>query len=271
MSLAGLSGATKPALVLLAGGLLAGVIALGAGSDGGERFHPQQLAQETATTVPAEETETPTVTGTAIAATIAGPSAAYFEEFVRQVVVPAVAEGDLSAFASRAETSRIVCRAEHIPGPNLRYLHGPKCTRIGDEFEGFGLGRWRSEGSIVPLERALEPVRDILTRSLPEKADEYGSGAPQVYALGTSVALRFDDDLLVPRPEVGLSTIITAIISGRADVVEARRVVVVLTWVGQDGDYLLNYVLDAPVLAEELLEPNHPEQDFVSNWRRFQP
>ncbi|MDI6857916.1 MAG: hypothetical protein QME71_06340 [Dehalococcoidia bacterium] len=154
----------------------------------------------------------------------------------------------------RMRTRHIVCRQEDVEprGPG-----GPACESVGQEFDGFEVSAWRSEGATVPVETAVRGLDAFFSGTLPDESDAFGGGEPQVYALNVGGG-RYD-------------AIVTAIIERPTDIAGEGplRVALNTSWAFEEGRWLLTGVMYAYVLADELLTPALEARGLFPNWERF--
>lgn len=195
----------------------------------------------------ADTEPTPTVTPTAETSGAQG-----FRDFAAQIQT-AFESQDTEFFLSRAVTEEIVCGPEDIGG-----LGGPACGFEGQEFQGFPVGLWRSEGGIVPVEGVFNSINRLVLEGLPNEIDEFGDGRPRVYAI---------------MPDTDSATaVLTALIERPDNFVEggALRVAMILSWSFTDDQWGVTRLLSAFVLAEEFLIPCEAAAPNVSEtWERY--
>lgn len=166
----------------------------------------------------------------------------------------AVQRGDVSFFENRLNTMHIVCSEEDVAGG----IGAPACDFVGQEYDGVSVGRWRSEGGVVPADAVLAQLGEIFGDAMPAESDEFGDSTPRIYAYDIT-GDRFTAIMtaIVPRPES---------FAGSGPL----RMSVGLDWVFVDGEWQLDFVLYAYVLAEELLTGDNPDLIYP-NWQRFEP
>ncbi len=162
--------------------------------------------------------------------------------------------GDTSFLPDRALTEAIVCTADDA-APNG--IGGPACEFDGQEFDGFSVGVWRSEGGIISVESAFSVRDTCLATALAAESDEFGDGSVQVYALNVGQSF---------------AAIIMAIIERPADFdgEGPLRVAYGTDWTFEDGGWLVTSTLTAFVLAEDLLEPSAEGLDRYPDWERYE-
>jgi hypothetical protein len=194
--------------------------------------------------------ETPAATGTADAG---DEDPAAFREFAA-LIDDAVETGDTQFFAERLKTTHVVCDETNTPPE----VGDPACEFIGQEFEGFQTGGWRSEGAVVPAERVPAAFQRVYDGALADAQDEFAGGAPDVYAIsddGTEGAAAIT--ALVERPSDFAGT-------------GPLRVVLSTSWVREDDGWLMDLLISAYVLAEDFLQPSPEVSSYYRNWERFQ-
>lgn len=112
------------------------------------------------------------------ATNVPDPIAGSFIRFTRNLA-EAIRNGDASFITSRMASQSVICGDADVP----HRLGGPACSQVGETFQGFGVGRWRSEGGIVPVEGVMEQLRRFVAEARASAKDAYGSGAATVYAI----------------------------------------------------------------------------------------
>jgi hypothetical protein len=222
---------------------------------------PAAFATAAATATPPPPTgtplpATPTPTGPQIPLSPVTPA---FRAFARRID-QARASRDLHFFRSRAHTQEIICTAENTPP---RFAGGAACETVGQRFDGFSVGAWRSEGAIVPLERAVQTLERIWADAAPGLTDKYGDSAAQLYAIGTGPSA----------DSSSFTSVFTAIVCrppsfpGPGPV----RAVFVLTWIQEGNDFAWAGLLTAYVLGEEFLDRSPVTIGWMPVWERFGP
>jgi hypothetical protein len=187
------------------------------------------------------------------------PGIAAFRAFAAQIQT-ALDQKDTNFFRSRARTQPVTCTAENTPP---RGAGGPACVAIGDMFVGFSSGNWRSEGSIIPIDRAMANIERFWDEIVPGATDQFGGSEPRVYATGRMTT--------APGSPQIHTAVITAIIRRPADFVPGGplRVVLVPQWQQDGNNWVLVGMLLAFVLAEEFLIPAAETQGWVGDYQRF--
>lgn len=225
-------------MFLLVPGLL--FIAIACGDDDGDGD-----PTPTSTVAPAE-TATPPADGEA-------SGADGFRQFI-PTLQAALDDGDASFLRDRALTEPVVCTAANVaPGG----LGGPACDFDGQEFDGFTVAFWRSEGAIIPVENAFTDLDTMLTTALPAEGDDFGTGSVQVYALNVRDSF---------------NAIVTAIIERPADFggEGPLRVSYGTTWSFEGDRWVVTMTLTAFVLGEELLDPSSEGGNLYPDWERYE-
>lgn len=246
--------------------LLAALAGIACGGDGPEPGTTStSIVAVTASVAATEQPQTPSPPPTSTAATTATPEATVpltFRDFVREEIVPALAQEKLDFFEERARTQRVVCTPENTPP---RALGGPACETVGQEFDGFPVGHWRSEGSIVPLQDAIALIERLFAQEATGASDPYGDALPQVYAIGGGPMSP------PPEGEQRYASVVTALIERPQDFAGEGplRVVLVLNWAEENGGFSFVHVLSAFVFAEEFLEPAEAALGWMSSWEHF--
>ena len=163
--------------------------------------------------------------------------------------------GDVAFFMERLTTEPVICTEDMVP----YQMGGPACTVVGEQFEGFPLSGWHSEGSVVPAPWIEEELRDLFFPALPEAHDEFGGGAPQVYAINASDGV--------------YATLLTAIIE-RPDVQggEPQRVAAHTAWEYDGARWRMTALMTAyHALSVEFLRPDDVVRSYYPQWERFAP
>jgi hypothetical protein len=166
----------------------------------------------------------------------------------------ALDRGDIEFFGRRMETTPVTCTAEDLQGgPG-----GPLCAAAGESFLGFPIGRWQSEGGIVPSPTVLGQLQTVFDTQLPGNADAFGPGNVRVYALDLAGDQQY--------------AIITAIIErppifGPGD---PLRIANATLWHFAHRQWRLSWDVDAYVSAEDFLAPCPEALDFLGGaWERY--
>ena len=164
---------------------------------------------------------------------------------------------DTAFFIQRMKGTSATCTAADLSrkGPEGR----PLCASVGATYRGFLAGRWRSEWETVPLEEAFETLTGIIETAEPTAQDMLGGGrllvdalnvAPGEYrVIATAIALRPLSD-----PRVG-----------------PKRVSLSLTAVFESARWQFTSLLDASVLAEDLLTQGTEFTSRLTAWEPYRP
>jgi hypothetical protein len=235
---------TPPIIVIAALAALTFTALACGGDDGGD------IA--TATPVVTRPPEGPTPTAETL-------SAINFRNFAGEVQNGINSEG-LDYITGRMDTEPVVCEAEDVgAGPG-----GPVCEFEGQEFDGFEVAFWQSEGAIVPEDDAVATFAEFFTGIRPDVEDDFGSGTPQVYALN------IQDD---PAGEQAFDIIITAMIERPENFAGEGplRVAVATSWGFVNGEWLVYRMLFAAVSSEDFLLPSEfVAEEIFPDWERFE-
>jgi hypothetical protein len=177
-----------------------------------------------------------------------------FERFLREFDQE-LATGSAAAIVSRLAPTPYTCTADDIP----QKLGGPLCTSVGQSFNGFRWGRWRSEGSLLLVEQAVSTLEALARDVERQRTDVYGEAQLRVYG--------FD--------EGRKSAVVTAIIGcppgfACVDSGQGLRVALVLNFAQGDG-WAIPSLTSAYVMAEDFLKPTPEGREVMPGWRRFQP
>ena len=204
-----------------------------------------------------QPTPTPTVDAPAATSTPVPDGEAGGADGFRQFIPAfqdALDQGDGTFLRDRALTQAVVCTADDVAPSGVG---GPACEFEGQEFDGFGVAYWRSEGGIVPVEGAFSQFDTMFSTALPGQSDEFGDGAVRVYALNVGDSF---------------NAIVTAIVERPADFGDGGplRAAVGTSWQFQGEAWMVTSTLVAFVLAEELLEPAGVVQPLYPDWERYQ-
>ena len=177
-----------------------------------------------------------------------------FRTFAR-VLDLALARGDIEFLTARLKGTPYTCKPEDIP----MGLGGPACDRVGQQFDAFLIGHWRSEGGTYPVETAARLLRRLKEEGLPVAKDSFGEGRPRVYGLGIRAG-RY-------------ATVLTALVARPANFAGSGplRVVEVVSWRFDSGRWQATSLLSAWVLAEEFLTPVPEIDQYVPGWEKFAP
>ena len=176
-----------------------------------------------------------------------------FRQFAATIQAALDNEDD-SFFRERLQAMSGICTAE-----NLQLGIGQlPCEFEGQRWEGFPTGFWHSEGGMMPFAVAQSSISVRFDNVLPSASDEFGNGAPRVYALTVG--------------EAETNAVITALVERPPDFAGSGplRAVRVTSW-SFDGDrWRLTFLLRASVLAEEFLVPCEGGVDYLGGvWERY--
>jgi hypothetical protein len=200
---------------------------------------PARSAKPTPTATQPPPSPEPTPTATTVPEL---PAA--FRDFVRDEVAPALAAGDLAFFAQHAVTEPIVCVPDNTPS----LPGGPNCQMVGDKFDGFVFGNYRSELFVVPIGGAFDWLRRLMMEEAPGASEEFGSAMRRIYAIGVPPASWVIEDghsSLVEGEHY--ATVLTAIIDaptvseGGND--DPTRLALSLHWLQQGGSFRLGSII----------------------------
>jgi hypothetical protein len=190
---------------------------------------------------------------------------------VRDEMEPALRERDIAFFAQRAKTEPVVCTADNTPS----LPGGPACQTVGEGFDGFALGGYRSELHVAPLTDAMALIERLFAEEAPSASDEFGGSSPGVHVIGVpdaswevdGGATRFADG-------PNYATIVSAIIERPDDLTMAGlkhdplRVALILNWTPAGDGFELLSMLTAISTGEGLLESG---ESLWPVWERFEP
>ncbi len=162
-------------------------------------------------------------------------------------------QGNIDAIIERLAAEPYTC-TENDMGEGLGR---PACDFAGQQFNGFLLSNWRSEGSLAPVERTEELLRSFMAAVLPGEQDQYGSGEARVYATAAGAEpYKLVITAIVERPE-------------GFDPGDPIRVSLVIPWQYDGSQWQAVEVMVAYVLGEEFLEPNPESSALVPGWEKF--
>lgn len=165
-----------------------------------------------------------------------------FREFAARLD-DAARDGDASFLADRVHKESLICDID------------PAATCAPGEEAGLPVGHWRSQGSIVPPAALAEEIDLFL--SPVEGTDEWGDGTPRVYALNIGDG-RYDAILtsLIERPPG---------FAGDGPL----RAALSTSWTFSGTRWELTGLLEAAVLAEDLLEPTVEGREYYPHWELY--
>ncbi len=210
---------------------------------------------QTPTSSPEAASQSPTPATTPVVASTAAltDEAVEFQGFA-QSIDAAVKNRDVGFFMGHLELSPVTCTEADVEGQ----IGGPVCDFAGQTFEGIPLGRYGSEGSVVPPDAAEAQFSRLFT-SIDGAEDHFGNGAPRLHALALG-------------PEQGgywrphLAAITTSIaqpVSTRQAALPARFILITY-WSKDSGEWrITNFTIAAQ--ADELLTPK-PGDDYFTNY-----
>lgn len=209
----------------------------------------------TSSTEPTSVTPSPVATATA-SSSVERDGADGFRAFAGQVQA-AFDQHDTAFFIQRMKGTSVACTAADLTrkGPEGK----PLCAAVGATYRGFLAAPWRSEWETVPLEEAFQQIAEVIETAEPKALDMLGTGELRVDALNvapgeyrviaTAIALRPVSD-----PRVG-----------------PKRVSLSLTASFEGGRWQFTSLLNAPVLAEDLLKPGTEFTSRLTGWERYRP
>lgn len=176
-----------------------------------------------------------------------------FRAFVPKLQL-ALDDNDIEFIARRMQTTPVVCAAADIPSA----IGGAQCNFVGENYDGFPVAYWRSEGTILPALTVLGQLATLLETEQPGASDDFGDGRVRVYALDLSPGKSH--------------AIVTAMIARPPDFGEGGpiRVAIGTAWSFSDGRWRFTSMLQAYVSGEELLIPCQEALDFLGGaWERY--
>lgn len=176
-----------------------------------------------------------------------------FWVFLRQLDAE-LNEGNTDFVVSRLRTVVVTCTAADVP-PRVG---GPQCFNVGETFEGFSVGRWRSEGSTVPVRGVIDQLRHLGRTAHPEMSDAYGDGTLRVYAVNDQ-----------PERQVA---IVTAIIDSPPGFGGAptMRASMGLYWRQQEQGWAMTGMITNYIYGPEFLDPTDDVRNgLFPAWERF--
>jgi hypothetical protein len=181
-----------------------------------------------------------------------------FRAFAAEIDL-ALQQRNLAFFRQQARTEHVVCTLENMP----QLPGGPNCQTVGQQFDGFSVAGWRSEGGLLPIDEALQTIERLWLESVPNASDEFSGSAPSVYATGKQ---RSADEAVH-------TAVLTALITRPANFEGSGplRFVLVTSWVQEGSDWRFVSLLVAFVGGDEFLRPDPVIENFVDDWQRFQP
>lgn len=178
-----------------------------------------------------------------------------FLRFVGQLDA-ALRRNDLQFLLNRLKTGTVTCGEEDVPAR----IGGPACTTVGETFSSFGVNNWRSHGTVVPVQQAINQLTLLTASVRANLTDAYGSGVLRVYALNIDGQRRqaIVTAIIKPPPDFG----------GR----DSIRVAIGMSWVLADGEWRLTSIMNNYVLGAEFLDPT-PEvlAGLYPNWEPYGP
>ena len=176
-----------------------------------------------------------------------------FRSFAREVQ-SAWDRNDTAFFIQRMKGTSTPCTASDV---GLKSATGNQlCRAAGDSYLGFLSGPWRSEWETVPLDTAFQTLTDISESDQPSATDRFGSGEMRIHSLNVSPGdFRIIGTAIVRLPVANRS-------------VGPARLAVALTAVFESGRWQFTSLLNAQVLAEDLLTPG---TEFTSKLAALEP
>lgn len=217
--------------------------------DGDGSPAPMQTAPAETTTVPtATVAIEPTATPLGEVGGVEG-----FRAFAAEIQAALDAQ-DGAFFHDRAQLQEGICTEADVAGG----IGAAPCDTVGEPWQAFQTGAWRSEGFLIPLDEDTTLLDEFWGQARPEFADQFGDGRPRVYALV------LDDD--------EARAILTTLVERPADFAGEGplRVVRVMSWSFDGERWRLTSLLIANVLAEEFLIPCQGALDYTSEaWERY--
>ena len=167
----------------------------------------------------------------------------------------ALTRGDMGFLTDRLKGTPYTCKPEDVP----TQMGGPACDVVGQQFDAFPIGHWRSEGGRYPVQVAIQALLRLKDEGQPAATDSFGDGRPRIYAVGVASG-RY-------------ATVITALIARPANFAGSGplRVVQVVSWRFDSGHWQAVSLLSAFVLADEFLTPVAEIDKYVPGWEKFAP
>jgi hypothetical protein len=165
----------------------------------------------------------------------------------------AVRHGDVDFIRDRMRTA-----PEDCTGPYINTPGGATCDYRGQRYDGFPVSHWRSEGGIAPASGVTDQFTSVFANGLAEDHDEFGTGAPSVYALNVD--------------PTNYAAVVTALIKRPPNFAGAGplRISIVTTWQYGDRRWEMTGVMYAYVLAEEFLQPDaYVATKWYARWERL--
>ena len=143
-----------------------GLVLFLAACGGTDERRATPLASATPERTVATNTATPGATAT-VASEQAGADG--FRVFAAKIQEALDAQ-DAAFFQDRVELASGICTDADVQGG----IGAAPCTRVGDPWEGFPVGYWRSEGAYLPPAEATSWVRDLAGTVVPDASDQFG-------------------------------------------------------------------------------------------------
>ena len=135
-------------------------------------------------------------------------------------------------------------------------LGQPECATAGEVIRAIEISSWRSSGGLRKVESVVAFLQRLDGELRPDSSDEWGSGAPKIYAFDSS------EDRAVLTMRVDCQP------DHRCDD-GTQRIVMVLDFAFEEGRWKINRIMNAFVLFEEFLEPNAESGAYFPNWERL--
>jgi hypothetical protein len=203
-------------------------------------------------TPPAEgETPTPPPAGETITPTPEATTPDGFEAALRNF------EGELIREGLDPITARLILREYTCTATDLTPALGqPECATAGEVIRAIEMSSWRSSGGLRKVESVVAFLQRLSGELRPETSDEWGDGAPKIFAFDSSVdravlTMRVDCQ---PQHNCDDGT---------------QRVAMVLDFAYEEGRWKISRIMNAFVLYEEFLEPNAESGAYFPNWERL--
>lgn len=173
-----------------------------------------------------------------------------FRQFAATVDA-ALSREDMRWVTDRVKGEAYTCQSSDVTPSSA------DCRSVGQQVRRISISQWKGEGGPFPVQEAINQLQGAADKSQPSASDAYGDGRPRVYALGTV--------------DGNQATVITMLVARPANFVGSGplRIVEVISWKFDEGRWSGVALMNAAVMADDLLVPTADARMLIADWQRF--